>query len=72
MTSTVGIVAASVSASKPTAGCDAELRADGALMRQLPAVVMENARRRSARAAARRGSALHRDRDAEPAEHHER
>jgi len=50
--------------------CETELGADGALMRLLPDVILEAARRPSARVAARRGAAIHGDRedDAGPAE----
>ena len=48
--------------------CDVELGADGALFRLLPAVVLEQAQQRSARAAARRGTDIHSDQedDADP------
>jgi transcriptional regulator with XRE-family HTH domain len=43
--------------------CDAELGADGALVRLLPAVILECARHRSSRSAARRGADMNGDRE---------
>jgi transcriptional regulator with XRE-family HTH domain len=43
--------------------CDVKLGADGALMRLLPAVVLEQARHRSARVAARRGTDIPSDQE---------
>jgi transcriptional regulator with XRE-family HTH domain len=43
--------------------CDVELGADGALMRVLPAVILEQAQHRSARVAARRGADIQSDQE---------
>jgi transcriptional regulator with XRE-family HTH domain len=43
--------------------CDIELGADGELMRLLPAVILEQAQQRSARAAARRGAEIKSDQE---------